>query len=70
MIEIDDAMGKPATPLSSQELEQDAREAGVDGDESVIGKDGDTHLPASETDALKADGVDRAEPAITPTPPD
>jgi hypothetical protein len=43
---------KPEKRLLSEELEQDARDAGVSSDE-LIGPGGDTHLPASESDAMR-----------------
>jgi hypothetical protein len=60
-----------AEPLSSPERAKDAAEAGVTGDDGTQ-TSGDTHLPASESDALSRKERERADPArkVTALPPD
>jgi len=60
----------PGKPLSSEELEQDAAEAGIPSDEAVEGG-GDSHLPASESGELAREERRRPplERALTELPP-
>lgn len=59
-----------AKPLSSEELQHDADEAGVEADQSTHTQ-GDTHLPASEGElAGDAESSPATERDIAETPPD
>lgn len=63
-------------PLSSKELAQDAVAGGAEPDQDVLHSDdepgGDTHLPASESDALSEEERKKADPErdVTLLPPD
>lgn len=61
---------EPTKPLPSEELEQDAREAGVEPEQQTD-RDGDTHVPASESGAVdggaRSDDVERD---VANLPPD
>jgi hypothetical protein len=61
-----------STPLSSRELEEEARARGFDRSSVPTGDaSGDTHLPASESDMLKDEGHSSGNPApATMLPPD
>ena len=61
-----------STPLSSRELEEEARARGFDrGRPGHDQSDGDTHLPASESGMLKDEGHSGGSPApTTMLPPD
>ena len=64
-----DTRPKMTPPLKSEELQHDADVAGVAGGESVK-TDGDTHLPASESDSVS---LPKNIPSRTPNivlPPD
>ena len=68
---IDKAVSGAFNPLSSEELRREADAAESERHEGAAG--GDTHLPASESDALG--GTDAARPIaasgpVTTLPPD
>jgi hypothetical protein len=61
---------QPVTPLPSEELANDAHEAGAEADVTPR-VSGDTHLPASESDQLRETDrtSDNPENDITKLPP-
>lgn len=64
-----DTRPKLVPPLTAEELKHDAETAGVSADDSVK-TDGDTHLPASESDHLHLPRKSSAEGAEVLLPPD
>lgn len=62
---------EPTTPLSPEQLEEDARNSAVGSDE-VTRDDGEPQLPASENERAETsgEGADKVEGDVALLPPD